>query len=100
VSAGPRAGDEDPGTLRQLNAHRASMGLSPELRSVSRSRQALEESYPDLRQVLRTAEGGPAEETTPPRVVEPIAGLSAAGFGLAGAVEYRDDGQALPPAAA
>jgi hypothetical protein len=57
TSTEARASDEDPESLREHNRQRAALGLVPELRSVSASRQALEECYPDLRQVIRTTDG-------------------------------------------
>jgi hypothetical protein len=82
ASTGERSSDEDPEALRAVNQHRASLGLAPELRSVPPSRQALEASYPDLREIVRTADTG----EQPGEMIE---GLAEAGFGATGDVQAR-----------
>jgi hypothetical protein len=57
ASTGPRSSDDDPEAQREANRRRAALGLVPDQWHVSPSRQALEESYPDLRQSVRTADG-------------------------------------------
>jgi hypothetical protein len=96
ASTSPRASDEDQEALRELNRHRATLGLVAEQRPVSPSRQALEECYVDLREMVRTAEQA---ATVEPGASGQVEGLAAAGFGLAGDVAYANDGQALPGAA-
>jgi hypothetical protein len=95
AATGPRSSDDDPESLRALNRHRAQLGLAAEVRLIPASRQALEEAYPDLRQVLRTAEGGPTGEPTEPPAGAQLEGLAEAGFGIHG-VAYGNDGNARP----
>lgn len=55
ASTGDRPGEEQAG-LRELNAHRATLGLAAEVRTVTSSARELAEAYPDLRHEIRTAE--------------------------------------------